>query len=76
MRPPVQMMNAISAPRELHFIHLSHRIHAAQSLGSEVFLLIEIFHPMVDNGQYGGFPDGHAVKMAVENRQDEENQGR
>jgi hypothetical protein len=69
-------MNTVSALRELHLVHLSDRIHSAQSLGSDIFLLVEIFHCVIDDGQYGGFPDGHAVEMAVDNRHDEENQNR
>ena len=53
MWPSVQVMNAISTPRELHLVHPGNRIHAAQSLGSEIFLPIEAFHPVVDDCQNG-----------------------
>jgi hypothetical protein len=54
------MMNTISVPRESHLILPSNRVHAAQSLSGEIFFLIKVFHSMVHDGQYGGFPDGHA----------------
>ena len=76
MWPSVQVMNAISTSRELHLVHPGNRIHAAQSLGSEIFLPIEAFHSVVDDCQNGWFPDENTVVVAVDHRRDEENECR